>query len=41
MGQIAVTESRIFLAICKGTCRLGAEDGRVLALPDNNGADDD
>jgi hypothetical protein len=41
MGHIAVPEILIFLTIGTKTRRLGAEDERVSALPDNDGANDD
>jgi hypothetical protein len=41
MGQIAPPEILIFFVIGTETRRPGAEDERVLALPDNDGADDD
>jgi hypothetical protein len=41
MGQIALPEILIFLAVGTETRRPGAEDERVSALTDNDGADDD
>jgi hypothetical protein len=38
MGQIGVPKILIFFIVGNVTRRPGAEDERVLALPDNNGA---